>query len=75
MSLDERRLLGCVYIDPAPEPGQDADVWFWARQSELAGGLESALETFLPSWLGACWPFETVRINGSVRTLDKSVTA
>lgn len=75
MSLDERRLLGCVYIDPAPEPGQDADVWFWARQSELAGGLESALETFLPSWLGACWPFETVRINGSVRTLDKGVTA
>jgi hypothetical protein len=29
MSLDERRLLGCVYIDPAESAAADADVSLW----------------------------------------------
>jgi len=53
MSLDEKRLLGCVYIDPPDEPGTEADVWFWARQSELAHGLENDLHAFLLPWLGS----------------------
>jgi hypothetical protein len=64
MSLDERRLLGCVYVDPPHEAGTQADVWFWARQSELAGGLEDELRQFLISWLESAWPFATVTLNG-----------
>ena len=64
MSLDEQRLLGCVYIDPPHEPGTDADVWFWARQSELASGLENDLAAFLATWLAKAWPFRTVTFNG-----------
>lgn len=69
MSLDETRLLGCVYIDPPCEPGTDADVWFWARQSELALGLEDELGRFVVAWLAAAWPFATVTLNGQVRAL------
>jgi hypothetical protein len=42
MSLDEARLLGCVYVDPPEKAGYDAEVCLWVRASELAvrpGGL------------------------------------
>jgi hypothetical protein len=72
MSLDEQRLLGCVYIDPPHEPGTDADVWFWARQSELASGLEAELASFLATWLATAWPFKTVTFNGERRSLREA---
>jgi hypothetical protein len=71
MSLDEKRLLGCVYIDPPEEAGTDAEIWFWARQSELAGGLESTLQAFLLDWLVDAWPFATVTLNGAVTPLAR----
>jgi hypothetical protein len=71
MSLDEKRLLGCVYVDPPQEAGTDADVWFWARQSELEGGLESQLQSFLVPWLAENWPFRSVTLNGAVRQLKE----
>ncbi|HQR56049.1 MAG TPA: GNAT family N-acetyltransferase [Burkholderiaceae bacterium] len=72
MSLDERRLLGCVYIDPPHEPATDADVWFWARQSELASGLEAELAAFVVAWLADAWPFEVVTLNGVRRTVREA---
>ena len=69
MSLDERRLLGCVYVDPPQHDGTDADVWYWARQSELANGLEGELQVFLRRWLAESWPFGTVSLNGALTTL------
>jgi hypothetical protein len=64
MSPDESRLLGCVYIDPPHVEGTDADLWFWARQSELANGLEDELGAFIVSWLQADWPFRSITLNG-----------
>jgi hypothetical protein len=69
MSVDEQRQLGCVYIDPPHEPGTDADIGFWARQSELASGLENDLASFLATWLAKAWPFRTVTFNGERRSL------
>lgn len=68
MSLDERRLLGCVYIDP-PHPsskGIDAEVWYWGRQSELANGIEEQLNRIVRQWLGSHWPFACVLYQGEV---------
>lgn len=75
MALDESRLLGCVYIDPPHADGTDADIWYWARQSELASGLEDALGSFLHSWLVTAWPFATVTINGVAARLDRRTPA
>lgn len=69
MSPDESRLLGCVYIDPPHLADTDADLWFWARQSELASGLEAELEAFILSWLRTDWPFRTVSLNGQTLSL------
>lgn len=70
MSLDEGRLLGCVYIDPPNASGTDADVWFWARQSELSNGLEVELGRFVATWLASGWPFKRVTLNGQLRVLS-----
>ncbi|WP_238710358.1 hypothetical protein [Oceanipulchritudo coccoides] len=71
MSLDESKLLGCVYIDPPMEDGIEAEIWFWGRQSELLSGFEDQLENFLLSWIASSWPFTTVILNGSVRSIDR----
>ncbi len=75
MSLDEKYLLGCVYVDPPHAAGTDADVWFWARQSELEGGLESALRSFLLPWLAEGWPFRAVTLNGVLQQLKAGTGA
>jgi hypothetical protein len=75
MSPDENRLLGCVYIDPPNQPGTDADVWLWARQSELSTGLEDQLGRFVASWLASAWPFTSVTLNGQLRALKPSAEA
>lgn len=71
MSLDEKRLLGCVYVDPPQVEGTEADVWFWARESERPFGLEAELETFLLGWLVERWPFAAVAVNGVPRRLAR----
>lgn len=72
MSPDESRLLGCVYIDPpdtAEAPGTEAEVWYWARASELAAGMEEELGRFVHGWLQSAWPFRVVVINGQTVAL------
>ena len=64
LSPDDARVLGCVYIYPATSDAVEANVWFWARQSEIASKLEQDIETFLIAWLSNSWPFGTVTLNG-----------
>ncbi len=64
MSPDGSRLLGCVYVDPPSKRGYDAEVTWWARESELASGLEDELGAAVRRWLAAEWPFERVAYPG-----------
>lgn len=70
MTPDQSHLLGCVYIDPPSEEGVEAEVWFWARQSELASGLESRLESFVLQWLNDVWPFNRISLNAKTLSLQ-----
>ena len=60
----ESQVIGCVYINPTRRSGFDAEVYLWARQSELAGGLEALLYSKVQAWLQADWPFKTVAFPG-----------
>lgn len=64
VSLDESRVLGCVYIEPTKRRGHDAVVYLWARQSELGGGLEQRLLAAVKTWLHERWPFRSVAFPG-----------
>ena len=61
---DEKRLLGCVYIDPPEKRGADAEVALWVRTDEEGGDLEHELELAVREWLDEDWPFATVRWPG-----------
>lgn len=64
MNRQETHCLGCVYIYPAKPADYDAQVILWARQSELAGGLETRLLAAVKQWLAQDWPFERVGFPG-----------
>jgi hypothetical protein len=64
MSLDEKRLLGCVYIDPPTKSGFEAEVCLWVRQSELANGLDQHLYQTVKEWVAQRWPFRRVAYPG-----------
>ena len=61
---DESVVLGCVYIEPTKKPSYDAEVYLWARQSELENGLEDRLYATVRSWISRDWPFEAVAYPG-----------
>ena len=62
------RCLGCVYITPLRGPqiplgegsAYPANVGFWVRASEVAGGLDAHLLTTLRAWLEEAWAFDRV---------------
>ena len=60
----ETRVIGCVYINPARKLDHDASVLLWARQSELASGLETRLFAAVKGWLAEAWPFRHVAFPG-----------
>ena len=57
MNPEGSRILGCVYIYPSTKAGHDAAVHLWARESELASGLEDRLFAEVREWLSSAWPF------------------
>ncbi len=70
MSLDDTRLLGCVYIDPTTTAGYDAEVCLWVRESELANGLDAVLLTTVQRWIAQAWPFGQVGYPGRELSWD-----
>lgn len=64
LNSSESMVLGCVYIEPTYREGYDAVVVLWARQSELAGGLEMRLHAAVKAWIGSKWPFKSVGFPG-----------
>lgn len=60
----ESLVLGCVYINPTRKRGYEAVVYLWARQSELAGGLETRLFASVKQWIAKEWPFKKVAFPG-----------
>ena len=74
LSLDQSHVLGCLYIYPPSTLRAEADVWFWARQSELEQNLEHNIEIFIFDWLSESWPFDTVMLNGIYQTIKKLET-
>jgi hypothetical protein len=58
------QVTGCVYINPTSKRGYDAEVFLWARQSELKAGLEPRLYAAVREWMAKEWPFKKVAYPG-----------
>ena len=70
-STDGSGYLGNVYVDPCDRSGIDATVTVWARESELATGLDAALYRDVRAWIATDWPFQTVAYPEREYTLDE----
>jgi hypothetical protein len=66
VSLDETRVLGCVYIDPPETTDSDAVVVMWVRQTEYDKGLDEILFNRVRNWISSDWPFKKVDYPGRV---------
>ncbi len=64
VDLDEKLVLGCVYIEPTTKAGYDAEVYLWIRQSHLASGMETRLFDAVRGWVTSAWPFTAVAYPG-----------
>jgi hypothetical protein len=64
VSLDETRVLGCVYINPTRKRGYDAEVYLWARETKLGTGLDAILYDTVRLWLKNEWPFKGAAFPG-----------
>jgi len=64
VALDESRVLGCVYINPARKTDADAEVRMWVRQGEYEQGLDPVLFQTVKDWIASAWSFETVAYPG-----------
>ena len=66
VSLDETRVLGCVYINPSETIASDAVVVMWVRQTEYDKGLDEILFNKVRNWISSEWPFKKVDYPGRV---------
>lgn len=71
VTRSEHQVLGCVYINPTSKRDYDAYVHLWARESELASGLEQRLLAAVKDWLANEWPFKNVAYPGRDMTWEQ----
>ena len=64
VTLDETRVIGCVYINPTRKRDYDAEVYLWVREAELGSPSDNRLFEVVDDWLAAEWPFENVAFPG-----------
>lgn len=57
VSLDESRILGCLYLHPTGRGGHDVEVSIWVRASEAESGLDAHLYETVRGWIAEAWPF------------------
>jgi hypothetical protein len=62
--VGETELLGCVYIDPTPKAGADADVSWWVVDRLVGGPVEACLDETVPRWIESEWPLAAPRYVG-----------
>ncbi len=64
VSLDEREVLGCLYINPTTKEDYEASITMWVRSSVLDKGLDPILFETVKSWIEEAWPYKKVAYPG-----------
>lgn len=53
--LEGDEVIGCIYIYPSHDPGHDAEVSSWVRESRAE--LDAAVREALSTWIDDAWSF------------------
>lgn len=68
VSLDEKRVLGCIYINPTNKGNFDANITMWVRADIVDDGYDPILFQTVSAWVSESWPFRNPAYPG--RTVD-----
>ena len=71
VSLDERQVIGCLYINPTTKGDYEASITMWIRTSMLDKGLDKILFDTVKRWIAKDWPFKKVAYPGREITWEE----
>lgn len=70
VSLDESKVLGCMYIYPTQKENYDVEITMWVRQSQAETGLDKHLFETVKSWIKESWPFNNPAYPGRLISFE-----
>lgn len=62
LSLDKKKCIGCVYIDPPTNDDWDCEIYMWVRDDEV--DLDNVLFNTIKNWIKSEWPFNKIMYPG-----------
>lgn len=68
VSLDEERVLGCIYMYATEKGDFDANITMWVRADIVDDGYDVILFETVREWISETWPFQNPAYPG--RTID-----
>lgn len=71
VSLDEDRVLGCIYIYPTDKGDFDANITMWVRADIVEEGYDVILFDTVREWVAETWPFENPAYPGRTIAWDE----
>ena len=71
VTLDESRVIGCVYIFPSSKGDYDASITMWVRADVVDEGYDGILFRTVKDWIARDWPFENPAYPGRAITWDE----
>ena len=62
LSVDAKRCIGCLYIEPPRLDEYDCEVYLWLRDDTL--DLDQRCFSDISKWLSESWPFDAIAFPG-----------
>lgn len=63
-TIDESKVLGCVYIYPSSKKDYDAEIAMWVSKPAFDNGMDPVLFVAVKNWIIEQWPFKIVAYPG-----------
>lgn len=71
VTLDEKRVIGCIYIFPTGKGDFNASITMWVRADVVKDGYDSILFNTVKDWISEDWPFEKPAYPGRTITWEQ----
>tara|TARA_B100000780_G_scaffold265992_1_gene221882 strand:+ start:1189 stop:1761 length:573 start_codon:yes stop_codon:yes gene_type:complete len=71
VSLDEKRVLGCIYINPTNKGDFDAEITMWVRADVVENGYDVLLFKTVSDWVSQTWPFQNPGYPGRITNWEQ----
>jgi hypothetical protein len=71
VTLDEKRVIGCIYIFPTSKGDYDASITMWVRADVVEDGYDTILFNTVKGWVSKDWPYKKPAYPGRTITWEQ----